>query len=204
MSQLFGNIKNILIVILIVIILIMQQCSGSMLDLIQFNKKPDTSVEGTVITKIETKWDTVKIESLVYVPKYVTKTITEHDTIPADIDTLVILRDYYSKYFYSDTISLDTLGTIIIDDTVTQNRITSRKVNPTILFPTTTITRDSLISKNEFYWGINGIGNKTQFSYVGGELVLRTKRKKMYGIGIGLNSNLQPTFSGKLLWKIGK
>ena len=56
----------------------MQQCSGQSIDFNLFgkkNKQPD-AVEGTVITKIETKWDTVKFDSLVYVPKGEERVIT--------------------------------------------------------------------------------------------------------------------------------
>ena len=181
----------------------MQQCSGPSIDFNLFGKK-DTPIEGTVITKIETKWDTVSVDSIVYVPKYLTKTITEHDTIPADIDTLSILKDYYTKYFYSDIIDLDSLGTITIDDTISKNSIVWRKVKPSLYIPTTTITRDSLISKNEFYYGFGLAGNREQFSYVGGELLYRSKRKKIIGAGIGINQNLQPNVSFRMMWKIGK
>ena len=182
----------------------MQQCSGPSIDFNLFgkkNKQPDTA-EGTVITKIVTKWDTISVDSLVYVPKYVTK--TEHDTIPADIDTLSILKDYYTKYFYSDIIDLDSLGTITIDDTISKNSIVWRKVKPSLYIPTTTITRDSLISKNEFYYGFGLAGNREQFNYIGGELLYRSKRKKIIGAGIGINQNLQPAISFRMMWKIGK
>jgi len=203
MNEFFNNIKNIIIMVLVVIIILMQQCSGPSIDFNLFGKK-DTPIEGTVITKIETKWDTVSVDSIVYVPKYLTKTITEHDTIPADIDTLSILKDYYTKYFYSDIIDLDSLGTITIDDTISKNSIVWRKVKPSLYIPTTTITRDSLISKNEFYYGFGLAGNREQFSYVGGELLYRSKRKKIIGAGIGINQNLQPNVSFRMMWKIGK
>jgi hypothetical protein len=203
MNEFFNNIKNIIIMVLVVIIILMQQCSGPSIDFNLFGKK-DTPIEGTVITKIETKWDTVSVDSIVYVPKYVTKTITEHDTVPADIDTLSILKDYYTKYFYSDIIDLDSLGTITIDDTISKNSIIWRKVKPSLYIPTTTITRDSLISKNEFYYGFGLAGNREQFSYVGGELLYRSKRKKIIGAGIGINQNLQPNVSFRMMWKIGK
>jgi len=204
MNQFLGNIKSIIIVVLIVVIILLQQCSGPLLNLNPFGNTSDTPVEGTVITNVETIWDTLTVDSLVYVPEYDTNIVTEYDTVPADIDTLAILRDYYSKYFYSDTIDLDTLGIITINDTVTRNSIIWRKINPTLYIPTTTITRDSLISKNEFYYGFGLAGNRQQFSYIGGELLYRSKRKKIIGAGLGLNQNLQPTISFRMMWKIGK
>jgi predicted small secreted protein len=206
LKKLFNNIQLVIIVVLIIIIILQQQCSGPSTGLNLFNKnlKQPTPIEGTVITKIETKWDTIKIDSLIYVPKWRTHIITEYDTIPANIDTLSILKDYYTKYFYTDTLDLDTLGNIVINDTISQNLITSRKIIPNIYIPTTTIERDSLISKNEFYYGFGLAGNKQQFNYIGGELLWRSKRKKVIGLGVGINQNLQPVLTGRLFWKIGK
>ena len=206
MKKLFNNIQLVIIVVLIIIIILQQQCSGPSTGLNLFNKnlKQPTPIEGTVITKIETKWDTIKIDSLIYVPKWRTHTITEYDTIPANIHTLSILKDYYTKYFYTDALDLDTLGNIVINDTISQNLITSRKIIPNIYIPTTTIERDSLISKNEFYYGFGLAGNKQQFNYIGGELLWRSKRKKVIGLGVGINQNLQPVLTGRLFWKIGK
>ena len=205
-KEIFGNLKSIIIAVLIIIIILQQQCSSPFqpFNLNPFNKRIEQNVEGTVITKIETKWDTVKIDSLVYIPKWKTKIETIHDTIPANIDTLDILKDYYTKYFYTDTLDLDSLGNIIIKDTISRNSIVFRQITPNLLLPTTTITRDSLISKHEFYVGIGLAGNRTQFNYIGGELLFRSKRKKVYGIGLGLNQTLEPVISARMMWKLGK
>lgn len=204
MNQFFSNIKNIIIVVLVIIIIIMQQCSGTSIDFNLFGNKKATPIEGMVITKIETKWDTVKIDSLVYVPKWRLRVDTVHDTIPFNIDTLSILKDYYAKYFYADTLDLDSLGNIIVNDTVSQNKIMSRRISSLLYIPTTIITKDSLISKNEFYYGFGLAGNQQQFNYIGGELIWRSKRKKVIGAGLGINQNLQPVGSVRMLWKIGK
>jgi hypothetical protein len=206
MKLFFNNIQNIIIVVLVVIIILMQQCSNASFDFSLFPKKDKPPVEGTVITKIETKWDTLTLDSLVYVPKWNTKIEyrTEYETIMQDIDTVSILKDYYSKYVYSDTVSLDSFGNIVINDTITENKIVFRKIKPNIYIPTTTITRDSLISKNEFYYGFGLAGNQEQFNYIGGELLFRSKKKKVLGVGVGLNNQLQPIISARMMWKIGK
>jgi len=41
----------------------------------------DTFTEPKVITKVETKWDTLRINSTVYVPKWKTKIVTQVDSI---------------------------------------------------------------------------------------------------------------------------
>ena len=77
----------------------------------------------------------VKVETPVYVPKWRTKveTVTKikfkTDTLYALVDTNEILKDYYSKYAYQDTVSVDTFGNIVISDTITRNYIMARYVN---------------------------------------------------------------------------
>ena len=51
---------------------------------------------------------------------------TPKDTI-LQIDTVKIIVDYFSKVFYSDTITNDSISKIVIHDTIFQNRIFSRK-----------------------------------------------------------------------------
>ena len=58
--------------------------------------------------------------------------------------------------------------------------------------------------KNEFYIGLGLVGSKTGISFFGPELLLRTKSQNVYGVGIGVDGNLQPNLSLRTYWKIGK
>ena len=64
--------------------------------------------EPEVITKIEVQYDTVETVTTSYVPKYITRVETVIDTVTTPIDTLEILQNYYAKFFYSDTLQVDT------------------------------------------------------------------------------------------------
>lgn len=185
------NLSTLIILTLIVLLILQRECNS-----------PQPSVNSTVITKIETKWDTLKIDSLVYVPKWKTRTETVHDTIPSNIDTLSILKDYYAKYFYTDTLDLDTLGNIVINDTVSRNIIVSRRIKPNVFIPTTTIHSNTTTNKTRLYTGINMSANKQSLNQAGVNLILKTKKSKMYGVGIGFNRDLQPVISGSLYWEI--
>ena len=196
MKVFFKNIQTLLIVVLVAIILFMRTCSGS--------KTPTPTSEPITLTQTVTKWDTLKIDSLVYVPRWKTKVNTIHDTILADIDTLNILKDYYTKYFYTDTLNLDSLGNIIINDTISRNSIIFRKITPNILFPTTTTTNIVYINRREFYGGFGIKGKSDQLNYLGGELLFRTKNKQAYSVGIGVNQDFQPVLGFGMYWKIGK
>ena len=197
MKDFFKNIQNLLIVVLVIFLLFQKGCS--------FNSDV---VEPKVITKVETKWDTITVNKEIYVPKWKTKIITKYknDTIVINtpIDTLEILKDYYSKNVYIDEIILDSLGVVTITDTITQNTILSRSVVSNILIPTTTITSDIYVNSRELYWGLNIAGRSSQINYLGGGLLYKSKNKNIYGLGVGVNENFQPILSASYYMKIGK
>lgn len=197
MKDFFKDIKTLLIVVLVAIILLMRECSGK-------EGKGIAKNEPITITQTVTKWDTVTIDSLVYIPKWKTKIETIHDTVPANIDTLDILKDYYTKYFYTDTLDLDSLGSIVINDTISRNSILFREIQPNIFIPTTTVTNTVYINKREFYGGFGLKGRTDQINYLGGELLYRTKNKQVYGAGVGLNQDFQPVLGFSMYWKLGK
>ena len=193
MKDHFKNIQTLLIVVLIVIIFLMRSCQGG-----------GDPIEPTVITKVEVKYDTIETIRETYVPKWKTKIVTEIDTFQAPIDTLSVLKDYYAKYFYSDTLQIDTVGYAIINDTISRNTILARDIRTNILIPTTTITKEIYLNNNEFYWGIGLQGRTDQLNYLGGELLYRSKKRNVYGFGLGVNQDFQPVLSGRMYWRIGK
>jgi len=197
LKDFFKNIKNLLIVVLVVFLLFQRGCSSN-----------SDGVEPKIITKIETKWDTITINKVEYIPKWVEKIVTiyENDTIVINtpIDTLEVLKEYYAKNVYVDKIVLDSLGIVTITDTISQNKIFSRSIISDILIPTTTITSDIYINEREFYWGLNVAGRSSQINYLGGGLLYKSKRKNVYGLGIGINEGFQPIISASYYMKIGK
>ena len=192
MKVLFKNIQTLLIVVLAVLLLLQRSCSST------------PKVEPEVITKVVTQWDTLEVTKTKYVPKYIKKTVVSIDTFQAPIDTMSILRDYYAKYFYTDTIKVDSLGFIVINDTVTRNLISKRDVQSNIFIPTTTITNTTYLYKRELFWGASVSGNQEQIQSINGELMYVNKKRNAYGFGVGVDQNFQPIFTGRLYWKIGK
>jgi len=195
LKSFFSNLQTILIVGLVVIILLMRQCDG---------KKP--VIKTIVETKETVKWDTIKVPEITYVPKWKTKIVRVTDTIPKDIDTMEILKDYYAKYFYTDTLDIDSIGNIVINDTITQNKIFARKPKVNIQIPTITkeIVITKVISEREFYYGVGLQGSTDQLNYLGGEFLYRTKKKNAYGVSLGINQDFSPIIGGKVYWKIGE
>ena len=198
MKRYFGDIRNLIILVLIVVILLLRQCSGDGGEI--------TPSEPTIVTKVETKYDTITIDKKVYVPKWKTKIVTQVDSILVNtpIDTLEVLKDYYAKNVFVDKIKLDSLGFVTITDTIWKNTLFNRLVESEIIIPTTTVTQTEYINPREFYVGFGLNGTSKQFNYVGGSILYRTRKKQAFGLGIGLNDQFQPIISTQFLWKLGK
>ena len=198
LKVLFKNIQTLLVVVLAALLFLQRGCSST------------PPVEPKVITEVVTKWDTVKIEQTEYVPQIIEKVVVNIDTFSTPIDTVSVLKDYYAKYFYTDTIQLDTLGSIIVNDTITRNLISFRDVQSDIFIPTTTITNTVYLYKREFYGGvsvggmINPVQNESPINYISGELMYVNKKRNVYGFGLGVDKDFLPIVSGRLYWKIGK
>jgi len=195
LKSFFSNIQTVLIVVLVIIILLMRECGGN---------RP--VVKTVVETKEIIKWDTIKIPEITYVPRWKTKIVREFDTIPENVDTMEILKDYYAKYFYSDTLDIDTIGNIIINDTITQNKIYARRPKVNITIPT--IIRETIVTnyvnERELYYGLGIQRGTDQINYLGGELLYKTKKKNAYGVSLGINQDFSPVVGGRVYWKIGK
>ena len=198
MKGYFKNIQTLLVVVLAALLFFQRGCSST------------PPVEPKVITEVVTKWDTVKVEQTEYVPQIIEKVVVNIDTFSTPIDTVSVLKDYYAKYFYTDTIQLDTLGSIIVNDTITRNLISFRDVQSNIFIPTTTITNTTYLYKSELFWGvavggmINPVQNESPINYISGELMYVNKKRNVYGFGLGVDKDFFPIVSGRLYWKIGK
>ena len=192
MKGYFKNIQTLLVVVLAALLFLQRGCSST----------PPTEPE--VITEIVTKWDTVKVEQTEYVPQIIEKVVVNIDTFSTPIDTVSVLKDYYAKYFYTDTIKLDTLGSIIVNDTITRNLISFRDVQSNIFIPTTTITNTVYLYKREFFGGISVGATNQAVQNINGELLYVNKKRNAYGFGVGLNPDFQPIYTVRMYWKIGK
>ena len=192
MKDLFKNIQTLLVVALAALLLYQRGCSST------------PPVEPEIITEVITRWDTLKVATKEYVPKYIRKTVVKIDTFQVPIDTMSILRDYYAKYFYTDTIKVDSLGFIVINDTVTRNLISKRNVQSNIFIPTTTINNTIYLYKRELFGGISVGSTPSAIQNLNGELLFVNKKRQAYGFGLGLNNNFDPIYTARLYWKIGK
>ena len=190
MKTFFNNIQTLVIVALVVLLFLQRSCSSS----------PTPTEKVKVDTLIQ--FDTIEIIKNNYVPQWKEKIVTQIDTIRDTIDTATVIQDYYSKYFYSDTVKVDTIGNLVINDTICQNTIFKRNINTNIVIPTLHVTKTVYVNKTEFYWGLGLGGNAGQINYIGVDFVLKSKNDQAYGFGVGLDNTMKPAFRGSMLWKI--
>jgi hypothetical protein len=142
------------------------------------------------------------------------ETIVEKEVIiPAVIDTMALLKDYYSKVLYKDVLVLpDSLGTVAVTDTISQNKILGRTFNANVKQRTikeTTIVKE--LPKTKVFYGLEGGFNKADFvSSVGAGVLINTKKDKIYQLGLGVtnqttdgtNGGFTPYVRGGVYWKL--
>lgn len=121
--------------------------------------------------------------------------------IPANVDTASILREYYSRVYYKDTFRLkDTLGFIAISDTISKNKIISRKYYSSINLPT--VQEKIYLKEISNSWFV---GPSVQVGLplsLGADLHLKTKKDMLFGLGAGVYTNSSPYLKGSVSWKI--
>ena len=197
------NLKNIAIALLIVVV-VFQQCGG--------NKKGTgeiVKVDGKKYELIKHEIDTFEIVKT----KVVTKKGEDiyHETIkeviiPTIVDTAALLKDFFAKNIYKDTLNLpDSLGIVSLIDTITQNKIFGRTFNASVKQRTikeTTIVKE--LPKTKVFYGLEGGFNKADVvSHLGLGVLINTKQDKMFHLGVGVANRTTDGTSGALANYIG-
>jgi hypothetical protein len=155
------------------------------------------------VEKIITKVDSIVIKShstdTVYYPRWQTKKITKIDSF---LDTVYILRDYNTKYYYQDTILNDFRGFAVVMDTIYRNRIKSRQtlinINERTIYQTSYIQEPKKI-KIGVGGGLSGWSDKFGF-HVG--LAAINKKENMFTLNYDLiNKDIRFSYYCKIKLK---
>jgi hypothetical protein len=131
----------------------------------------------------------------------------------AHVDTSEILKDFYAKILYSDTIKLsNNQGFVYITDSISKNNIVSRTWNATIK---PKIVREPSPEppkvRNQVYVGLNGAwSEKDWVNSLGTSVLFKTKDDKIFQVGVGVANRTFDGSSGKFIpfinggayWKI--
>lgn len=199
------DLKTLLIMGLIIVILLMRMCEGNGEEnkkIIKIDGKKYEVIKHTVDTVIVPVKQTVYKEGkTIYkeVPIYI------QPNPEVKVDTAQILKEFYSKVVYKDTLKLkDSLGFITITDTITKNSILNRLYDANI---NKTTIKETLIVKdlpnNQLYiGGVAGFDKQNIVNFLGPNFVLKTKKDKMFSLGFGYGLNQNLSIQAGMYWKI--
>jgi len=197
------DFKSILIIGLIILILLMRMCSGG-----DQSSHPIIKVDGKKYELLKRTIDTVTVTKtkVEYRPgKTIFKDPPIYITPPTQIDSLAVVKEYYSKIVYKDTLNLDEDGgTIAITDTVSQNKIIGRLWKASIKQKTihdVTIVKE--LPKTQVYiGGTAGFDEDNIVNFVGPSLLLKTKQDRVYSLGVGYGTDKNISIQAGIYWKI--
>lgn len=191
------NITNWFIVILIVIILLQRSCNTEFNgDLVKETVKTDTVWKETK----DTVFKTVKITNIKYVPLNKEKYTVSDNCDSSKIRFDNILKEHLVRTVYTDTIKLDSLGTIVVKDTVWLNKLHGKREyikDYKIPFVTKTITKPEP-PKRQLYIG----GNLNSMQSITSGLLYKNKKDQIYQINVGISTNGSIIYGIGGYWKI--
>lgn len=197
------DLKTLLIIGLIIIVILMRACDSGV-------KAPGETmkIDGKKYEVLKRTVDTVKVKvpTIEYrAGKNIYSETPIYVEVPAKVDTASILKDYYAKRVYIDTLKLkDDLGYVIVNDTVHQNSLLGRMWNAQV--NKTTIKEQIIVKelpRNQVYIGlVGGFDKKNIVNFAGPSLILKTKSDKIYSLGVGYSGDKTVSVQGGIYWKI--
>lgn len=189
-----------IIMVLFSIIILQRSCN-----------KPSLTPEPSVITKHDTAYIT---KDTTIVKK---TTLVKRDTLyrPGDpvfipdtnyyklrLQYLHIVKEYTTRNIYTDTLLLDSLGTVVLHDTVHLNKLQQRTYKLSYKIPVITKTITQPIRRQLFIGG--GISISTSFTEPTANLGLLYKNKKenIFGVYTLVNGQSKPQIGVSSYWKL--
>lgn len=198
-----NKFSSIVIVVLVAIILLQRACSGV--------KTPEeTPVNKVVIDTMFIKKDTT-------ITKTVTRVKQIYLQLPGDsvfvadtnYNTLKSQYEYLSKRYstrniYQDTILIDSLGQVVIRDTLQYNHLQRRSYRLSYKIPVITKT-ETIASRRQVYLG-GGLSMTTGFTDLTAQVsvLYKTKKDQVFGIYTLMNGSSKPQIGVSTFWKITK
>lgn len=203
------DLKTIAVVLLIGIVVFQQFDKNNVKkkpgDTIYIQGKPHEVIKHEIDTFEVVKRDTVEKKG-----KDIYHDTTIYVTVPQAVDTGAVLKEYFAKKFYRDTLKLsDNLGTVVINDTISQNAIHHRKYYTKVsqrYINDMMIVREA--QRTQIYYGGNMGFDRTNFlNSINAGLIMKTKKDRIYQVGVGFmgqpaGTPLSPFVMGGAYWKI--
>lgn len=198
------DIRHFIIATLLIVIVVLFKSDNTVTKEV-VREVPSEPIHDTVSVEIEVPYeiegDVVYRDTVIYVPTLV------------NVDTAAILQNYLVTNSFVDTIKLNNnQGFVYLNQTVSENKITSRKWTASIK---PKIVREPAPEpppiRNQVFFGVNGALSKEDYvNSLGMGVILKTKKDHLYQIGTGVanrtvdgvTGEFRPYISGGVYWKI--
>jgi hypothetical protein len=204
MQKIKPYLTYILIGILILIIFLQRSCTGG--NVVTADPKVDIKYDTVYKHITDTIIKKVPVKSIVYVkpdgPEY---------TSGENIDTCKsrfnhLLKQHIARRVYQDTLKLDSLGTIVVRDTVWLNKLYGKRAyiknyKIPLVTKTVTITKEKEPVR-QLYIGGNIFGDKNALQLVTPGVLYKTKKDQIYQANLGINFDGTFTYGVGAYWKI--
>lgn len=199
---------NYAIIIGLVIVILLQNCKGDSDSTAPATDEPKVKIEyKTVYKNIH---DTVQHD--VHITDWIYKEPEgEQYTSGENIDSCkarfnYLLHQHAIRRIYTDTIKLDSLGTLTIVDTVFLNKLKGERViikdiNIPLVTKTVTITKQA-DPVRQLYVGGNLFGDKTHLQYVTPGILYKDRKDRVYQANLGINFDGTFVVGLGAYWKI--
>lgn len=196
------RIYLIVIGVLVLIILLQRACTPS--------AKPVV-----VASKSEIVYDTIWRD--VVKTDFKRLKVFVRDTVPMPGDTVFIAdsnydklklqyellaKNYATRNIYRDSVQLDTLGFIVLTDTLQYNKVQSRFYQHNYKLPTVIGYVQPQPRRQLYIGGGISIDKSLEMTNIQAGLLYKNRKDQIFGLHTGISQNLTPYFGGSMYWKI--
>ena len=114
----------------------------------------------------------------------------------------LLVNNYAARNIYRDSLQLDTLGYIVLLDTLQYNKVQSRTYNYNYKLPTVIGFVQTPPRRQLYIGGGISIDRSLGLSNLQAGLLYKTRKDQIFGLHTGISQNLEPYLGGSMYWKI--
>lgn len=198
---------SVIILVLIAIIFLQRSCHQKEIGDIVSHR--DTTVVVDTVVEVHENTVTRKVPLIKRDTSYLptdTQYLPDPDYTVLKARFEALVKEHTARNIYSDSLRLDSIGYVIVNDSVQFNKLFDRSYKyhyelPTITKTVTVVEHPKKI--NQLYVGGGVLGNKTQ-GVAGAEvgLLLKNKKDQIYGVKVGSDINGNLLYGVQGYWKI--
>jgi hypothetical protein len=189
------------IAVLVVVIFLQRSCTGG-------HKYLPTSKDKIVY---DTIWNTVSKTEYKKIPVY------KHDTTYVEGDTIFVAdsnydklklqfenlaKNYGSRNIYRDSLLLDSIGYVLVLDTLQYNNLVSRTYTHNYKIPTVTGYVQAEQRRQLYIGGGISVDKGFGLSNLQMGLLYKNKKDQIFGVQTGVSQDLKPYVGVSSYWKI--